>query len=165
MVHAAYWSLVVVIATPITIFSVQLGALWKLFLWVTGLDARHEYDPKNHANEELAVAVTGCDSGFGREFAMVAAQEGFVVFACCLQKESFLQFEYTDRIIPLQVNVTNDDSVEAAAKTVQCWTNEKTSSKKRVLHALCNNAGIGIGHYFDWTDLVVYQKVMDGTSP
>ena len=35
--------------------------------------------------EDLAVVVTGCDSGFGKALALELLSRGYTVFACCLQ--------------------------------------------------------------------------------
>ena len=39
-------------------------------------------------SEEQAVVVTGCDTGFGHDFALTLAEAGFTVFAGCLREES-----------------------------------------------------------------------------
>ena len=67
-----------------------------------------------------------------------------------------------DNINPLKVDVTkNDDSIDAAA-TVSKWLEDKSQSKKRVLHSIVNNAGIGNIGLIDWLDLSTFRKVMDG---
>jgi len=129
----------------------------------------------------LAVVITGCDSGFGKEIAMLCAASspekeggGFTVFACCLKEESFEQFRLMANVIPVKVDVTNDDNVVNVALKVSEWIkageadgggDDKGEKKKkeRILHALVNNAGIGLGFITDLTDLSLFQHVMDGT--
>jgi NAD(P)-dependent dehydrogenase (short-subunit alcohol dehydrogenase family) len=110
----------------------------------------------------MAVVVTGCDTGFGTEIAFWAAQAGFHVFAGCLLKESFGQFENCPAIKPIQMNVCNDNDVQEVVKQVVTWLDGGGEKKKqRVLHALINNAGIGDGGLIDWLDISVFQRNMD----
>lgn len=60
--------------------------------------------------------------------------------------------------------MTSDDDTAAAASIVEVWLKDPTAKSPRCLHAVVNNAGIGIGGLVDWTDVSVYQKVMDGKS-
>ena len=87
--------------------------------------------------------------------------KGFVVFPACLMKESFEQFKGEPKIIPIQVDVTSDKDVEDAAKIVGKWLSEDDKSKRRCLHALVNNAGIGIAGLSDWLKVSDFQAIMD----
>lgn len=44
-------------------------------------------------DDELAVVITGCDTGFGKDLAFQLATNGFQVFAGCVKKESFEQYK------------------------------------------------------------------------
>ena len=62
----------------------------------------------------------------------------------------------------LKVDVTKDEEVNAASTAVSKWLNDSTNGKTRILHAVINNAGIGIAGLVDWNSLSNYQKVMEG---
>ena len=38
----------------------------------------------------MAVVVTGCDTGFGAALAPALAADGYTVFACCLKKDRWV---------------------------------------------------------------------------
>ncbi|GKY97041.1 hypothetical protein MPSEU_000662700 [Mayamaea pseudoterrestris] len=167
--YAIYWSFALFLATPICVVVLLVRGIWKLLHYTSYRANSIYYDPSSYnvgatarQSYELAVFITGCDTGFGKEVALLAASKGFIVFACCLHTESFSQFTDVKNIKPLQLNVTKDEQVREAAQVVQDWirTGEK-EDKKRVLHAILNNAGIGIGGLVDWLDLAAFQKVMD----
>eukprot|EP00527_Entomoneis_sp_CCMP2396_P003736 CAMPEP_0198140672 /NCGR_PEP_ID=MMETSP1443-20131203/3803_1 /TAXON_ID=186043 /ORGANISM="Entomoneis sp., Strain CCMP2396" /LENGTH=388 /DNA_ID=CAMNT_0043803177 /DNA_START=94 /DNA_END=1260 /DNA_ORIENTATION=+ len=168
--HALYWSTVFLVAVPVVIFYFQIYTIWTLALYFTGLGGDSCYDPqkkssgknKQQQQQELAVVISGCDSGFGKELAIVSAQEGFVVFAGCLQESSFAQFDFSSNIHPLKLDVTKDEDVAQVVNKVEEWLmDEKSTTKQRFLHALCNNAGIGNFGAADWVDIATYQKIMD----
>lgn len=167
VVHALYWIVVLTMITPMATMFLCVQAVYAIVVWALGLSADHNtYHPqkqpnKNGASIEMAIVITGCDSGFGQELALQAAHAGFVVFAGCLSATSFDQFATTD-IIPIVMNVTKDDDVREAVERVQKWT-QAPDKKMRVLHALCNNAGILVPGFVDWNDLSAVQKTMDGT--
>ena len=128
---------------------------------------RNTYNPRKQKSKELAVVVTGCDSGFGKEIAIWAAEVGFVVFAGCLKKESLQQFIGHTRIHPVVMNVTSDTDVQNTVDQVRTWLTDNdeqvAEQKQRVLHGLVCNAGIVLGSEVDFTELSTFQKVMDGT--
>ena len=133
----------------------------QLVLAYWGMDT---YNPKKYKDTEMAVVVTGSDSGFGKEIAFWAADAGFTVFAGCRLKESFQDFADHAHIHPVMMDVTSDTDVDQVVTQVQAWLNDEESTKQRVLHGLINNAGIFLGLDADLTELSMYQKVMDGTS-
>jgi NAD(P)-dependent dehydrogenase (short-subunit alcohol dehydrogenase family) len=125
---------------------------------------------------ELAVVITGCDSGFGKDLVKRLANEGFVVFAGCLL-ESSVQSHFNaavsttgdssivknGKIYPVLLDVTNEEQVQTAKQVVQDWLKSPSKSTKsqRYLHAIVNNAGIGKIGYIDWIDLTDYEQCMD----
>ena len=166
--HAIYWIFALTVVTPTASMFLCLQAVYAVVAWAlqwTGVDAHHP-QKGGAKKKEMAIVITGCDSGFGKELALVASNAGFVVFAGCLSKDSFAQFKETT-VIPLVMDVTKDKDVEAAVQAVQNWIIAKDSNKNesssRVLHALCNNAGILLPGFVDWNDLSSIQKTMDGT--
>lgn len=159
--YCLFWSFFFIFWTPIAVVFLQIQMIVQVMLayW-----ERNAYSPKKEKFKELAVVVTGCDSGFGKEIAMCAAAEGFEVFAGCLQKESLQGFVDHARIHPVIMDVTNDKDIEMTVHQVQKWIkdNHVVEKKQRLLHALVCNAGIVLGAEADFTDLSMYQKVMDG---
>lgn len=120
---------------------------------------------KNGRKIELAVLITGCDSGFGCDLAFELGQKGFTVFAGCLAKEATDQFAGTTSIIPLKMDVTNEKEVNGAVEAVMNWLAVGTvKDTERHFHALVNNAGIGSGGRVDWLDLTPYRQNMEGES-
>ena len=67
------------------------------------------------------------------------------------------------KIYPILLDVTKDEQVQTAKQVVQDWLKPESSSSttKRYLHAIVNNAGIGKIGYIDWIDLTDYQQCMD----
>uniref|UniRef100_F1L5G9 17-beta-hydroxysteroid dehydrogenase type 6 n=1 Tax=Ascaris suum TaxID=6253 RepID=F1L5G9_ASCSU len=91
-----------------------------------------------------AVFITGCDSGFGRMIAMKCAQNGMPTFAGCLTEKGAKSVESEASTLKegsslraVMIDLTNDDSVKAAAEFV------KKQMKAGVkLWAVVNNAGV-----------------------
>jgi hypothetical protein len=158
--YCLYWTIFFAFWTPIAIVFLQIQMIAKLVSWYKGKDY---YDPKQHLEKELAIVVTGCDSGFGKGICLWAADAGFVVFAACLKTESIEEFGHHGNIHAMVMDVTSDRDVTNVVLQVKKWLDDKASKKQRLLHGLINNAGIWTGAETDWTDLSVYQKVMDGT--
>lgn len=82
--------------------------------------------------------VTGCDSGFGAQVIRLLEAAGHGVFAGCFLEETVekLRAECSG-IVPLRLDVTDEASVEAAARAIK----EKVGDKGR-LDGLVNNAAI-----------------------
>jgi hypothetical protein len=183
--YGLYWSTFFLLVAPLAWIFLQIQLLVNLGLWISGKNNVRSYHPKELPDMELAVVVTGCDTGFGREIASVVAKEGFVVFAGCLKAESLKQFYDVTRIHPFLLDVTSDKSAARAVQKFEGWLHEDDddtdklahhvhfrpsddgysklkSKRKRVLHALINNAGIGTGGEVDWLELSTFQKHMDG---
>jgi NAD(P)-dependent dehydrogenase (short-subunit alcohol dehydrogenase family) len=89
---------------------------------------------------DRAVVVTGASSGIGEASALELAKIGFDVFAG-VRKETDgerLKTESAGKVIPLSIDVTDQDSIRAAAARVTEAVGE------RGLAGLVNNAGISI---------------------
>jgi len=159
LAYGFFWYLVLLCSAPLCSFGMIFYTAYKLVLFYV---FNKQVLPKDHPDKELAVVITGCDSGFGKELVFSLVSKGFVVFAACLQKESFSQFQGEPKIIPVQVNVTSDKEVEELGKTVSKWLSEgDNKDKKRCLHALVNNAGVGAAGLSDWLKLKDFQFCMD----
>lgn len=171
ILYYLYWFFALGFFAPIiamallpTVFLFEMA--WKL---LTSND--QQVEPKymiqtDGSTTQLAVLITGCDSGIGKELAICLASEGFVVFAGCLKAESFEHFKDMGSLIhPILLDVTSDDQVQSCHKIVQQWLSDgEVVKEKRYLHALVNNAGVGVAGYFDWLDLLDYELCMNGES-
>ena len=191
LAYGFYWSLVLAVGTPLAILFLLLRTLFRLLhllfwynirLWPSTVHASSSAcDPTTAGGSEyeMAVVITGCDSGFGKELALWAADAGYTVFAGCLEKSSWEGAGWPDRILPVPMDVTSDAQVNAAVVTVEAWLRNQSRgsddaentgastntniTKKRVLHALINNAGVGTGGLVDWADLSDFKLCTEGT--
>lgn len=85
-----------------------------------------------------AVLVTGASSGIGEATAIHLAHHDFRVFAAARRMEKLKQFSGLagGRITPLEMDVTDPDSVSAAL--------EKIKSEGATVYGLVNNAGVSV---------------------
>ncbi|WP_375203203.1 SDR family oxidoreductase [Hyphococcus sp.] len=83
-----------------------------------------------------SVLITGASSGIGEECAVFLAHKGFRVFAAArrIDKLKELTAVGSGRITPLQMDVTDQASIEAALKTI--------ADERIRLYGLINNAGV-----------------------
>ena len=181
--HTSFWLILLGFLVPLVTFlyfPIQFMnqiLRWLVFYKQDNLEYVNQV--KKSPDREMAIVITGCDSGFGKELALYAAHElGYVVFAGCLDHTSWKDESATmirlgtGCIIPFNMNVTKDADVQAAVQRVRDWLNEKEEASsantrkhgQRILHALVNNAGVGRGGLIDWTteDLADFHICMDG---
>lgn len=88
------------------------------------------------------VYITGCDSGFGRIAVDLFDKQGMGVFAGVFFPQSVDKLRQecpSGRVVPIQVNVTNEGSVLEAAKQIREHLAANGGAK---LAAVVNNAGI-----------------------
>lgn len=163
ILYAVYWSVIIALFSPIAIFLLQLRLFFHLCKSSLGILRKTSgCDPKTHPTQELAVVITGCDTGFGREVAFQAATAGYVVFAGCLRDESVTELERLSKNIQaFTMDVTVDEDVEKAVLLLSKWL-KAGKEKQRILHALVNMAGIGHCGNVDFMPLALFQKSMDG---
>ena len=175
--YACIWCSTLLVGTPIAIVVLILRAVFRLLAlygW-TKNNSTTAYDPKANpptVDCEMAVVITGCDSGFGQELALAAADAGYTVFAGCLNASQSFTGALPHRIIPMAMDVTSDVQVNATVEIVQAWIDHKesgtsdpvdaASKQKRVLHAVINNAGVGTFGLVDGSDISDYQHCMEG---
>ncbi|CAB9517605.1 Short-chain dehydrogenase/reductase family 9C member 7 [Seminavis robusta] len=153
-----FWILALLLGCPVGAIVVLLTAIYRLFGFFLRLFGIGVIKPKKNPEQQLGVVVTGCDSGFGHDLAFSLMKEGFVVFCCCLRKDSLKIFEGEELATPLLMDVTKDNDVDKAAKLVEDWL---SGADGRYLHALVNNAGVGAGGLVDWIPVSGFQKHMD----
>jgi len=100
------------------------------------------------------VLISGCDSGFGNGTAIELAKLGFKVIAGCYTPAGVESFKGMNSIIPIQLDITSENSIKDAFEVVKKHT-------PNGLWALINNAGIVDGLNIDFTTLKVYRSVME----
>ena len=105
---------------------------------------------------ERAVVVTGASSGIGRATAKQLAGKGMRVFAGVRREQdaAALRSE-SSRITPLIVDVTDHDSLAAAARTVEAELNGAG------LDGLVNNAGISGGAPVEFLDIEDLRRMLE----
>jgi len=187
--HHLFWFVVLVFVAPmagiVLLVSGAVDSARRLLLLLT---TTARIDPKEDDDGvELAVLVTGCDSGLGRALVLRLAEEGFTVFAGCLNihrdptketatddppppffaDESSESASTSSRIRPLRMDVTNQEDVDRARRTVEDWLagggggeDASSSRRRRRFHALVNNAGIVRFAFFDWLDQSDYEACL-----
>ena len=103
--------------------------------------------------------VTGTDSGFGAELVKMLANKKLNVFAGHFLPDSAKTLkEVSDLIVPVQLDVTSDESVAAAAQVIK----EKLESCGGKLLGVVNNAGLLLqSGPTEWTPIANYQKMYD----
>lgn len=104
-----------------------------------------------------AVLVTGCDTGFGHHAAKRFADDGFTVFAGCLDAACDGAKDLTKRpnIRVLQLDITKDEQVEQALEAV------KTNLGSDVLWAVLANAGITAAGPVEWNSMERIKRIFE----
>lgn len=148
-------------ACPLAGFFLIAQTLLKAVQYVarkTTITTKHKIDARK-CETELGVFITGCDSGFGKALALDLEEKGFIIFAACLTQKGMDQFSMNKKIVPIQMDVTNNEQVLQASEVVSQWLNKK--GKNIVLHAVVNNAGVGSFGFVDWQKLSSYERDME----
>ncbi len=103
-----------------------------------------------------AIVITGSSTGIGRACALRLAAEGFQVLAGVRKSEDgeALCRDAPAMLTPLLLDVTQQGSIDAAAKTVSEIT-------KGELYGLMNNAGIGGGGPIEVTPIEETRKLIE----
>lgn len=149
---------------------VNLVALVTLS-WISGMLVYRQLVLKHlggniFGSPDMAVLITGCDSGFGLLTAERLQKKGFFVFAVCLSKESegAKKLSNLRNTHVIEGNVTKDEDVSRARQEVDCVlnnNNERSQGPKK-LHAIVNNAGIAVIGMIEWSkDIKDIQAVLD----
>jgi len=159
LVDSIFWLVVFLVGFPL---AAVVALLRMVYLVVYYFLFEKQINPLDDEKKgtEYAVFITGCDSGFGNQLVEPLTTRGFTVFAGCLQKDSLSQFKGNSLVIPLQVDVTSDKSVEEAVKMVQTWLSS-AGKRKRYFHGLVNNAGIARVGLIDWLKMADFKATMD----
>jgi len=104
--------------------------------------------------EKKSVVITGASSGIGRHMTGVLARRGWVVWAGCRSEKACEELRAMHpNVHPLMFDVTDRSSIERARVSV--------AGCGFPLHAVVNNAGIGLGGPLELLDVDEIQKVYD----
>jgi NAD(P)-dependent dehydrogenase (short-subunit alcohol dehydrogenase family) len=108
-------------------------------------------------HEHRAIVVTGASSGIGRATALRLARSGWRVFATVRARKDAdaLENAAPDHIRAVSMDVTDRDSIDAAALNVQ------NQLGGRGLDALFNNAGMGVTAPVEFTTPDLLRKIFD----
>lgn len=89
--YGIFWSGVLIIVYPVVGILLLIISMLKVIKYLHSPKAK-VVDAKN-GDKELAVYITGCDSGFGKDLAFALYDKGFIVFPGCLSEDGMKQFE------------------------------------------------------------------------
>jgi len=104
------------------------------------------------------VYITGCDTGFGNILTKKLEKLGYGVFAGVFLEKSIDELK-SDLIVPVQVDVSNEESVEKAGAFI---SNYLASRPGTSLRGVVNNAGILITPGpTEWTPTSSYRRMFD----
>lgn len=160
--HGFFWCIIFVVICPFLGVGLLAFTLYQLILKsIFESKINMEKGENGDVVQELAVIITGCDTGFGQSYSYSLAKKGFHVFAGCLSKEGMAQYDDFQSITAFKLDVTIDDDVNEAACLVSKWLSEKNIRHRRFLHAVINNAGIGSNGPIDWTPTSDFERVME----
>jgi len=112
--------------------------------------------------EDKAVFITGCDSGFGLALAGHLVDVGFTVYAGCMEPggagpTSLSLRGGAGRVRALRCDVTRDDEVAAAQRTVA----RELAADGRRLWAVVNNAGVATCTEIEWCSIAEFRRNLD----
>ncbi|XP_042877662.1 D-beta-hydroxybutyrate dehydrogenase, mitochondrial-like [Penaeus japonicus] len=141
----------------LTPWYVAFPALWLLTASMWLLRAMLKMSTKGKA-----VLVTGCDTGIGHALALALQEQGFRVFAGCLQAAAggsgaeALRQKASGRLHVLQLDVTREKQVQEALQELL-----EILPEDEVLWGVVNNAGVGGFGQVEWVPLEKYREVAD----
>jgi NAD(P)-dependent dehydrogenase (short-subunit alcohol dehydrogenase family) len=106
--------------------------------------------------ESLPVLITGTSSGIGKATALHLSSQGFTVFAGVRKNSDgeTLRREGEGKLIPLLLDVTNQESVNASVEKIAEYTGSN-------LFALINNAGMFFGGPLEILSFSDIQKLFN----
>lgn len=109
---------------------------------------------------DKAVLVTGSASGFGNELVKKLDSLGFTVFACLRDlgddRAKKLRESSSSRVHLIRLDVTQDDQVDEAVKTIK----NVLEKEKKILWSVVANAGVYYHSPWDWGNGQGYENVM-----
>lgn len=139
LTYHAWWAFMALVKFPVSFCFLGLSFLYEGFMMMFG---NRVVSPNVRASK--LVVISGCDTGFGRELAILLSQKsGYTVLAGCLKDESQSTLAHAggDNLHTAALDVTDDTSVESFTKVMNALLAK--GGPNMILHAVVNNAGIG----------------------
>lgn len=110
--------------------------------------------------QPLVALITGASSGFGLLTAVALAKQGYQVAATMRDPgkagellELARKEQVADAVIPLQLDVTDSDSIRQAVEEIMAWFGQ--------IDLLVNNAGFAVGGYIEELSLEDWRQQME----
>ena len=102
------------------------------------------------------VVITGASSGIGKATALYLDQLGFRVFAGVRKETDYqaLKEEASDALTPIFLDVTDEDSIETAVRTV-------TEASAGKVNGLINNAGLSLNGPLELLPVSGIKRLVD----
>jgi NAD(P)-dependent dehydrogenase (short-subunit alcohol dehydrogenase family) len=120
--------------------------------------------PVQKVSKQTAVLITGTSTGIGRAAAASLAKKGYTVFAGVRKQSDLNQWlsvpkaSVKGEIIPLNLDVRDEQSVEKALQSVKLWL---SGDKTRKLAAIVNNAGVSNAIPFELQSTESFEHILD----
>ncbi len=111
----------------------------------------------NEMTSKGAVVITGTSTGIGKACALTLDKAGFQVFAG-VRKETdatTIKQDASERLTPIMIDVTDQQSIETAAKTVENAVGEAG------IKGLVNNAGMPSGGMIEFVPIEDVRKILE----
>ena len=112
--------------------------------------------PKNQLIGKVVV-ISGCDSGFGSAIALKMANDGFYVFAGCLDA-SKSDLDNNHQIQTLQMDVTSQDQMMQSVGRVEEFL--KSNTGKYQLWAVIANAGLTASGHVEMAPMATFDRIV-----
>ncbi len=110
--------------------------------------------------KDKAAVITGCNRGIGKKILEIFSKNNAVIFACVRKIDtsfksliSDISKEYNNKIIPIEVNFEDFESVKVSAQSI--------IDKNIPIEILINNAGIIENSLFQMTTIKNLKKIFD----
>jgi len=123
---------------------------------------------EKQSNEQVhfkgAVVVTGTSSGIGESTALMLAKRGFHVFASYRKEgddekiKSKAHKDWTDRLIPLKMDVSHEESISEATRILKAWLLKNPGVP---FIGVVNNAGVSSGGPIEIVPMDLFRSVME----
>ncbi len=107
-------------------------------------------------NNNKAIVITGTSTGIGKACALYLDKLGFKVYAGVRKRADGdnLKKEVSERLTPLILDVTDENSINMAAKVIEKETDVN-------LYGLVNNAGVSLNGPLELVPMSDIKKLMD----
>lgn len=137
--------------------SVCLGIAVLCFGYWLFWNARRAVFNKFIEPSGKSVLITGCDTGFGHLLAKKLAEDGFCVYAGCLNStsEGACRLRVAENVQVLQLDVTKEAEINDAFKLIS------NSDNGTALWAVVANAGVGSMGKLEWYSTAQIRRLFD----